>query len=49
MSRMEDLKRRIEEERCRLDQLLATTGMSEVLEQSRKLDGLIEEYLELAE
>lgn len=45
---LETLKLEIENERQILDQMLQSKGMSEVLDQSRKLDQLIEQYLDLA-
>lgn len=48
MNRMESLKKAIEEERRILDELLGTGSAEEVLHQSRKLDGLMEEYINLA-
>ena len=47
MSSVEMLKREIEKERAVLDQLLMTKGMTEVIEQSQKLDLMIERYLDL--
>lgn len=47
MNRIEMLKKEIEKERSVLDQLLVTKGMSEVIEQSQKLDRMIEQYLDM--
>lgn len=49
MNSLETLKREIEKERAVLDEMLVTKGMSEVIEQSQKLDRMIENYLDLAE
>ena len=49
MNSLETLKREIEKERAVLDEMLVTKGMSEVIEQSQKLDRLIENYLDIAE
>lgn len=49
MSSVEALKREIEKERTILDQMLTTKGMTEVIEQSQKLDMMIEKYLDLVE
>ena len=46
MRSLETLKNEIEKERAVLDQMLMTKGMEEVIEQSRKLDQMIEIYLE---
>ena len=48
MNSLEMLKREIEKERSILDQLLVTKGMTEVIEQSQKLDRMIEQYLDMA-
>lgn len=48
MNSLEMLKKEIEKERSILDQLLVTKGMSEVIEQSQKLDRMIEQYLDMA-
>ena len=48
MSSLETLKREIEKERAILNKLLVTRGMSEVIEQSQKLDRMIENYLDIA-
>lgn len=45
MSRLEALKVEIETERRKLDEMLYTMTMEQVLPQSRKLDGLMEEYI----
>lgn len=42
------LKEEIEKERKRLDEMLERMPMEEALAQSRKLDGLLEEYILLA-
>ena len=47
MNSLEILKKEIEKERCILDQLLMTKGMTEVIEQSQKLDRMIEQYLDM--
>ena len=47
MSRIESLKREIEKEREILDHMLITKGMTEVIEQSQKLDLMIERYMDL--
>ena len=47
MKKMEVLKRQIETERRNLDKMLETMRMEEVLEQSRKLDQLMEEYISM--
>ncbi len=49
MNSLEMLKREIEKERSILDQLLVTKGMTEVIEQSQKLDRMIEQYLDMAD
>ncbi len=48
MKSLETLKREIERERAVLDEMLTTKGMSEVIEQSQKLDRMIENYLDFA-
>ena len=48
MNSLESLKEQIEKERKVLDEMLCTKTMEAVLKQSRKLDGLMEEYLNLA-
>ena len=48
MNSLETLKREIEKERAILNELLLTRGMSEVIEQSQKLDRMIENYLDIA-
>lgn len=48
MNSLEMLKQEIEKERSILNQLLVTKGMSEVIEQSQKLDRMIEQYLDMA-
>ena len=45
---LEILKQEIEKERSILNELLITKGMSEVIEQSQKLDRMIEQYLDMA-
>ena len=47
MSSIESLKREIEKEREILDYMLITKGMTEVIEQSQKLDLMIERYMDL--
>lgn len=47
MSSIESLKREIEKEREILDYMLTTKGMTEVIEQSQKLDLMIERYMDL--
>lgn len=47
MSNLETLKQEIEKERGILDQLLMTRSMTEVIQQSQKLDKMIEQYLEM--
>ena len=47
MNTVETLKREIEEARESLNQMLVTKGMTEVIEQSQKLDQMIERYLDL--
>ena len=47
MSSIESLKREIEKEREILDHMLTTKGMTEVFEQSQKLDLMIERYVDL--
>lgn len=47
MSSIESLKREIEKEREILDHMLITKGMTEVIEQSQKLDLMIERYMDL--
>lgn len=47
MSNLETLKQEIEKERGILDQLLMTKSMTEVIQQSQKLDKMIEQYLEM--
>lgn len=49
MNSLETLKREIERERAVLDEMLTTKGMSEVIEQSQKLDRMIENYLDIAQ
>ena len=48
MISLEILKQEIEKERSILNELLITKGMSEVIEQSQKLDRMIEHYLDMA-
>ncbi|MBC8571697.1 aspartyl-phosphate phosphatase Spo0E family protein [Jingyaoa shaoxingensis] len=48
MISLEILKQEIEKERSILNELLITKGMSEVIEQSQKLDRMIEQYLDMA-
>ena len=48
MISLEILKQEIEKERSILNELLITKGMSEVIEQSQKLDQMIEQYLDMA-
>ena len=48
MISLEILKKEIEKERSILNELLITKGMSEVIEQSQKLDRMIEQYLDMA-
>ena len=48
MNSLEMLKQEIEKERSILNELLITKGMSEVIEQSQKLDRMIEQYLDMA-
>lgn len=48
MISLEMLKQEIEKERSILNELLITKGMSEVIEQSQKLDRMIEQYLDMA-
>ena len=48
MISQEILKHEIEKERSILNELLITKGMSEVIEQSQKLDRMIEQYLDMA-
>ena len=48
MISLELLKQEIEKERSILNELLITKGMSEVIEQSQKLDRMIEQYLDMA-
>lgn len=47
MISLEILKQEIEKERSILNELLITKGMSEVIEQSQKLDRMIEQYLDM--
>ena len=47
MSSIESLKREIEKEREILDHMLITKGMTEVIEQSQKLDLMIGRYMDL--
>ncbi len=48
MNQREQLQRKIEEEREKLNELLASGGLvEEVYEQSRVIDELIEQYMEL--
>ena len=49
MNQIENLKVRIEKERRKLEEMLSTMTltMEDVLMQSRKLDGLMEEYISL--
>ncbi len=48
MNTTESLKKRIEEERRLLDEMLGSGSAEEALLQSRKLDRLMEEYIDLA-
>lgn len=48
MISLEILKQEIEKERSILNELLITKGMSEAIEQSQKLDRMIEQYLDMA-
>ena len=48
MNSLEMLKEEIEKERNILDQFLMTKSMTEVIEQSQKLDQMIEQYLNMA-
>lgn len=48
MISLEILKQEIEKERSILNELLITKGISEVIEQSQKLDRMIEQYLDMA-
>ena len=48
MISLEILKQEIEKERSILNELLITKGMSEEIEQSQKLDRMIEQYLDMA-
>ncbi|MFR8169403.1 MAG: Spo0E family sporulation regulatory protein-aspartic acid phosphatase [Marvinbryantia sp.] len=49
MNQIENLKVQIEKERRKLEEMLSTMTltMEDVLMQSRKLDGLMEEYISL--
>lgn len=47
MCKAEYLKEEIERERRVLDEMLAVMTMEEALQQSRKLDSLMEKYLDL--
>ncbi len=49
MNQIESLKVQIEKERRKLEEMLSTMTMTmeDVLKQSRKLDGLMEEYIGL--
>lgn len=47
MNRIEKLKEEIERERRKLDEMLGVMTMEDALMQSRKLDGLLEEYINL--
>ena len=49
MNSLEMLKQEIEKERGILNQLLVTKGMTEVIEQSQKLDRMIEQYLDMTD
>ena len=49
MNKVDNLKKKIEEERRRLNEMLGTGSAQDVLLQSRKLDGLMEEYIALTE
>ncbi len=49
MSKLESLKRTIEEERRVLDEMVGCTGAEDVLQQSRKIDALMEEYIQMTE
>lgn len=48
MSKMEKLKIQIEKERKKLDEMTINRSMEDVLLQSRILDELMEEYIDLA-
>lgn len=47
MNKVENLKMEIEAERRKLDEMLENMSVEEVLGQSRKVDSLIEQYIEL--
>lgn len=47
MKNLETLKVQIETERRTLDKMLESMKMEDVIDQSRKLDQLIEEYVDL--
>lgn len=47
MSKVEKLKMEIEIERKRLDEMLENSTMEAAMVQSRRLDSLIEEYIDL--
>ncbi len=47
MNKVENLKMEIEKERRKLDEMLETRTMEDVLGQSRKVDILIEKYIDL--
>lgn len=47
MNKLENLKMEIESERRKLDEMLESMTMEEVLGQSRKVDSLIEQYIRL--
>lgn len=49
MRRVEELRTEIEAERRKMDEMLEKSSMEEALEQSRKVDRLIEKYLILTE
>lgn len=46
MNKVENLKMEIEAERRKLDEMLENMSVEEVLGQSRKVDSLIEQYIE---
>lgn len=49
MNNIENLKIRIEEERKRLDKFIADGKIKESYQQSMVVDGLVEEYIEMAQ
>lgn len=47
MSQMEELRRKIETERQKLDTILSHSTIEEAYNQSKLVDGLVEQYISL--